>query len=86
MAVAWVFVLVGLAVIVWNRQLANAVVALDRTIADVLRLPVLRRRAHMPWRPTYTRFALIFAGLMWAGIGVLILILGLFLRVGAVAI
>lgn len=75
MVLAWVFILLGAAMIVWNRRLANAVLAMDRTIAGVLRVEVIRRRVQEPWRPAYTRFAIVFAGLMWAGVGVLALIL-----------
>jgi hypothetical protein len=71
MVADWVFVLVGLAVVLWNRRIAGAVVALDRRIADVLRVAVVRRRAYTPFRPRYTRFALVFAGLMWAALGAL---------------
>jgi len=72
MAVSWVFVLVGLMVVVWNRRIAGAVVALDRTIASAIRIPAVRRRVQEPARLAYTRFALVFAGLMWAGLGVLV--------------
>ncbi len=74
MAVAWVFVLVGLVVIVWNRRIAGALVALDRMIASAIRIPSVRRRVETPWRLADTRFALVFAGLMWAGLGVLVLL------------
>ena len=74
MDVAWVFVLVGLAVVVWNRRIAGAFVALDRTIAGAIRIPSVRCRVETPWRRAYTRFAVVFVGLMWAGLGVLVLL------------
>lgn len=75
MAFAWVFVVCGLAVTLCSRRLADAAVALDRRIAQIVRVPAVRRRAYAPWRAGYTRFALVFVGLMWAGIGALTLLL-----------
>jgi hypothetical protein len=78
---AALLVLAGMAMICWNRRLANANARLNRAIADFLRVPILRRWAHKSWMPAYGRAVFVLGGLMWMGGGILILVVSLFTRV-----
>lgn len=78
---AALLVLACIAMICWNRRLANAGTALNRAIAGFLRVPILRRWAYKSWMPAYGRAAFVLAGLMWMGAGSLVLVVSLFTRV-----
>jgi hypothetical protein len=79
--VVWVpFLVIGVALLVWNRRVAHAMLAGNRASIEALEVRWLRRllakRERSRWYQPFARFIIVADGVIFVGISVVGLALG----------
>ena len=72
-AIFFLFGIGGVALIRWNRAIADASVAANRAGAESLGFGPLQRWVARPWYAAYSRVVTVLAGIVWIAMSVFVL-------------